>query len=116
MKLFKSQEILIKNTRYTVKVAENPITRAWGLSLQKKGKMLFKFRKPTKAAIDMALLSKKLHLYFIDEQKKVIHTEKAHPWTWNPKTWKIYRPNQKYKYLLESFQPLEIKEGDKIEI
>lgn len=116
MKLFKKRQIKIKNTQKTVRIADNPLRRAWGLSLQKEGKMLFKFGKPTRAAIDMALLSKNLHLYFLNEQKEVIQTEEAQPWTWNPKTWKIYRPNQKYKYLLESFEPLEIKEGDKIEI
>ena len=116
MKLFKKQQIKIKNNQHTVKVANNMLTKAWGLRLQNKGKMLFKFRKPTKAAIDMALLSKKLHLYFLNEQKEVIHIEKAKPWTWSPRTWKVYSPAQKYKYLIESFKPLEVEEGQKIEI
>ncbi len=111
----KKTKIRYQQKTFEAEVANNFLTRAWGLSLRKKGKMLFKFPRKTKASIDMMLLSKPLHLYFLNSQKQIINVQKAQPWTWNPKTWKTYRPNQKYKYLLESFEDLEIKKGHKLE-
>lgn len=112
--LFSETKIQIKDQEHQVKVADNFIARGWGLSLQKEGKMLFKFPRKTEAAIDMALLSKPLNLYFLDEKKGIINIQRAEPWTLKPSSWKIYRPQQKYKYLLESFKDLELQEGDKI--
>ena len=104
------------NSKHEVKVADNILTRAWGLSLKKEGKMLFKFSRNTSAAIDMMLLSRPLYLYFANQEKEIIHKEKAEPWTWNPKTWKTYRPRKKYKYLIETFEPLELEKEDKFQI
>lgn len=107
-------EIKISDQTYEVEVAESFLKRAWGLSLRKEGKMLFKFPRSTNAKIDMALLSKPLYLYFFDSEKELIHIEKARPWTWNPRTWSFYRPKEKYQYLLESFEDLDIEEGDRL--
>lgn len=98
-----------------VEVAENMISRARGLSLRSEGKMLFKFPRPTRAKIDMMLLSRPLHLYFMDEDKEVIEVQKAEPWSWNPRTWKLYSPGSPYSYLLESFEDLGLQEGDEID-
>ncbi len=103
-----------QNKKIEVEVADNPITRAWGLSLRENGKMLFKFPRETKSKVDMMLISKPLHLYFLNSEKKVVNTQKAEPWTFNPKTWKLYSPQQKYRYLLESFKPLKIQEKDQL--
>ncbi len=100
--------------RFKAELAENFLTRAWGLSLRKNGKMLFKFPRKTRARVDMMLLSKPLHLYFIDSNQKIIDIQKAKPWTLNPKTWKTYRPKQSYQYLLESFEDLELEKGTKL--
>lgn len=113
--LHKETEIIINNEKIQVTVADNFLTRSWGLSLKKQGKMLFKFPRKTRAGIDMMLLSQPLYLYFTDSNGKIIHTEKAKPWKINPKTWKIYKPSQKYKYLLESFEKLPIEKGDQIQ-
>ncbi|MFQ3307815.1 MAG: uncharacterized membrane protein (UPF0127 family) [Candidatus Nanohaloarchaea archaeon] len=110
----KTQKVEVGNREITVDIADNFLTRSWGLSFRKQGKMLFKFSEPTKARIDMMLLSKPLWLYFLDENKRVIDIQKAEPWTSNPKTWKLYSPDCKYRYLLESFEELEVKEGDQI--
>lgn len=99
---------------YEVEVAETLLNRAWGLSLRKEGKMLFKFPDNVRAGIDMMMLSKPLHLYFMNEEKRVIEVQEAEPWGVNPKTWKLYRPEKPYRYLLESFKDLDIEEGDKI--
>lgn len=107
-------QITFKDQKIDVELADSFLKRAWGLSRRKEGKMLFKFPRETQAKIDMALLSKPLYLYFFNPDKELIYHEKASPWTWNPKTWSMYSPPGKYRYLLESFEELELKEGDKI--
>lgn len=96
-------------------LADTMLKRAKGLSLKEKGKMLFKFSRDTNASIDMMLLSKPLYLYFMNSDKEVIDVQKAEPWTRNPKTWRLYSPERPYRYLLESFEKLDIEEGQQLE-
>jgi uncharacterized membrane protein (UPF0127 family) len=109
-------QILVGGEEIEVEVAESILSRAWGLSLRKEGKMLFKFPKPTSSSIDMMLLSKPLYLYFFDSDKELIYSEKAQPWSLSPKSWKLYRPEEKYQYLLESFEDLDLEEGEELEL
>lgn len=108
-------EIEINEEPVNVEVADNLLKRVWGLSLRKHGKMLFKFPRDTNAKIDMALLSKPLYLYFFNAEKELIHVEQASPWSWNPMTWKLYSPDKAYRYLLESFEDLDLEVGDDLE-
>jgi len=108
-------EIQIGDQKFEVQVADNFWKRAKGLSFRKEGKMLFKFPGPTNAKIDMAFLSKPLYLYFFNSGGELIHVEKALPWSWNPKTWKLYSPDKKYQYLLESFEKLDLEEEFKLQ-
>lgn len=108
-------KIEIDGEELEVEVAENMFSRARGLSFRREGKMLFKFPRPTRAKIDMMLLSRPLHLYFMDEDKEVIDVQKADPWCWDPRTWKLYSPEEPYTYLLESFEDLGLEEGDEID-
>lgn len=108
------QKIKAGNNTINVKIAENVLRRAIGLSFKENGKMLFKFPFPVKTSIDMMFLSTPLYLYFFDSDKELIHKEKALPWSWNPKTWILYSPEEKYQYLLESFEELDLKKGDKL--
>ena len=112
----KSEKIEVdhKNQSFRAEVADNFLFRAKGLSFRSSGKMLFKFPRGTNASIDMMFLSKPLYLYFMNSEKEVVEIQKAEPWSWNPKTWKLYSPDQKYRYLLESFEKIEIKEGDRL--
>ena len=96
-------------------LADSMIKRAKGLALRESGKMLFNFNRDTNAGIDMMLLSEPLYLYFMNSDKEVIDIQKAEPWTTNPKTWKLYSPRRPYRYLLESFEGLDIDEGQKLE-
>lgn len=98
-----------------VEVAESLYERAKGLSFREEGKMLFKFPRPTRAKIDMMFLSDSLHLYFMDSEKKVIDIQRAEPWSFDPRTWKLYSPGRPYKYLLESFEELNLSEGDAVD-
>ncbi|MFP4038534.1 MAG: DUF192 domain-containing protein [Candidatus Nanohaloarchaea archaeon] len=99
---------------YDVEVADTFLSRAKGLSFRDEGKMFFRFSRPTNARIDMMFLSRPLYLYFFDSERKLIHSEKAEPWSFNPKTWRFYRPEKRYQYLLESFEDLGLEEGDRI--
>lgn len=111
----KTVELEIGGEDFKVEVADSMISRVRGLSLREEGKMLFKFPRPTRAKIDMMLLSKPLNLYFMDSKGEVIDVQEAEPWGWDPRTWKLYSPDRPYSYLLESFEDLDLEEGDKID-
>lgn len=95
-------------------VADSVWRRALGLSFRSKGKMLFKFPNDTRAPIDMMLMRRKLFLYFMNSEKKIIHVEEAHPWYKLPRKL-LHRPEESYRYLLESFEQLDLEKGDKVE-
>ncbi|MFB6216843.1 MAG: DUF192 domain-containing protein [Candidatus Aenigmatarchaeota archaeon] len=107
-------EIEAENRTFSVEVSRGFLERAWGLSLRSEGKMLFDFGGYTRASIDMMLLSRPLHLYFLNSDGEVIDARKAEPWSFDPRTWKLYSPGRSYRYLLESFENLELEEGDKL--
>lgn len=100
---------------FEAELADGFMSRFWGLSLRSSGKMLFAFPWDTRASIDMMLLSEPLYLYFIDSEKEVIDVQKAEPWGWKPATWRLYGPETKFRYLLESFEKLDIEKGEKLE-
>lgn len=108
-------EIEIGSGVVEAELADSFFRQFWGLSLRNEGKMLFDFKGETRALIDMALLSDSLYLYFIDSDKEVLEVQKAEPWGFDPRSWKLYRPNEPYSYLLESFDKLEIDQGDRLE-
>ena len=107
-------KVKINNREIETEVADSVLKRAIGLSLRKRGKMLFKFPNDVRAPIDMMLMRRKLFLYFMNSEKEVIYTEEAKPWYKLPRKL-LHRPEQKYRYLLESFEELDLEEGDKIE-
>jgi len=115
--MLKKQLIRVKTGQesFEAEVADNIVKKFWGLSLRNSGKMLFVFSRDVKTSIDMMLLSEPLYLYFLDSDKKVVEKMKAQPWTWSPRTWKLYRPEKKYRYLLESFQELKLEKDDVLE-
>lgn len=95
-------------------LADNVLAHFLGMRFHESGKMLFKFYRESRPGIDMLFVPKPLHLYFLNQDKKVVDVRKAEPWGLNPKTWKFYRPNEKSKYLLESFRPLDLEEGEQL--
>jgi len=108
-------EVKVGGKVFEADLADSFLSRARGLSFSSESKMLFSFSGSTRARIDMMFLSSPLYLYFMTPDKKVIEVQKAEPWSWNPRTWSLYYPGQKYSYLLESFEDLGIEEGDRIE-
>lgn len=110
----KKETVKVKEKSFEVEVADNFYTRARGLSFRNEGKMLFKFSRESNAKIDMMLLSRPLHLYFINSEKKIIDVQNAEPWSFDPRSWRLYSPRRPYRYLLESFEDLALEKGDKI--
>lgn len=106
-------EIEASGEAFEAEVVETVFQRMKGLSFRGEGKMLFVFSRDTRARIDMMFLSKPLYLYFLNAEKEVVEIRKAEPWTKNPLSWKLYSPSGSYRYLLESFEPLEVEEGEK---
>ena len=96
-------------------LADSFFSKFWGLSMKTSGKMLFVFKLQSKPTIDMMLVQKPLHLYFLDEKKNIVDVKFAEPWTLNPWTWRLYRPEKDAKFLLESFEDLGLEEGDELE-
>jgi uncharacterized membrane protein (UPF0127 family) len=110
-------EIEIRTDKHSLKadLAENVLHHCRGMRFRTEGKMLFKFPRENQAAIDMLAVPKPLELYFIDSDGRVVESQTARPVTPNPFTWKLYRPDATYQYLLESFEPLDIQEGEKVD-
>jgi uncharacterized membrane protein (UPF0127 family) len=107
-------KIDIGNREIEADVADSVLKRSLGLSFRTEGKMLFKFPRDTRAPIDMMLMRKRLYLYFMNSEKKVIHVEVAEPWYRMPKKL-FHRPESSYKFVLESFEELDVEEGDCLE-
>lgn len=108
-------EISVSNKTFDAEIADTFLSKFAGFRLRSEGKMIFKFSEDSKAFIDMMLVPETLYLYFLDSDKNVIEIQKAEPWSLNPKTWKLYRPDKPYRYLLESFEKLELSKDDTLE-
>lgn len=110
-----NEEITVNGETFEAEVADSLFTRAKGLSFRSRGKMLFKFPRDTRGKIDMVFLSRPLYLYFMDSSGEVIDVQEAEPWSFDPRTWRLYSPGRSYRYLLESFEELDVSEGDVME-
>lgn len=113
--MVKKVEIESGGDKFDAEVAESILAKSIGLSFRSSGKMLFSFTGLGRPPIDMMLVPEPLNLYFLDEDKQVVDVQYAEPWGLNPRTWRIYRPEQNSKFLLESFEDLDLEEGDTLE-
>jgi uncharacterized membrane protein (UPF0127 family) len=109
-------EISIEDRTFEAELADSILKRARGLSFRSSGKMLFRFDRDTLASIDMMFLSEPLYLYFMDSSGEILEVQRAEPWGYHPRTWNLYSPEEPYRYLLESFEKLELEEGDQLEL
>ena len=115
--MFSKSEIQIEATEdsFKAELADTFLSKFIGFRFCSEGKMLFPFSRDTNALIDMMLVPEPLYLYFIDSDKQVMEVQKADPWSLNPRTWRFYRSEESYQYLLESFEKLDLAEGDKLQ-
>lgn len=107
-------EVQLEGKKFEAELADTLLKRSWGLSRRSQGKMLFVFLRSGRPGIDMMLVPEPLYLYFLDGEKEVVDVQRAEPWNLDPRTWKVYRPEKDSKYLLESFEELDIEKGDEL--
>ncbi|MCD6226213.1 MAG: DUF192 domain-containing protein [Candidatus Aenigmarchaeota archaeon] len=99
--------MIVKNRAKTteiknVKVANSIISKIKGLIFKKKGRLLLKFWFQDYHKIWMLFMKFPIDLVFIDKNKKIVDIiENIKPITFDIKTWKIYSPKKKCKYILE---------------
>lgn len=96
------KNITKKSEINNVKIADSFISKTRGLMFKKKGRLLLKFWFQDYHKIWMPFMKFSIDLVFIDKNKKIVGIiENTRPISFNPKTWKIYGPNKKCKYILE---------------
>lgn len=95
-------------------VADNLWKRMLGLSFSKRRNMFFPLPFEGRWSLWMFAVGYHLKMIFIDSDKTVIDIKEAEPLSFNPKTWKIYKPKKSCKYILETPYNLKVKIGDKL--
>lgn len=91
-----------KNKTITAMHAKSVPALTRGLMFRNTGNMLLEFPLSARHGIWMLFMRYPLDLIFIDRQKKITEIKKnILPLTLNPRTWKIYHPGKKAKYILE---------------
>lgn len=84
-----------------------------GLRFRSEGSMIFDVRGGE--LVDMALVRGDLHLYFISDGSLIQKIEASH-WGLNPLNWELYRVPSDAEYMLESFEELDMEEGDEVNL
>lgn len=87
-----------------VEVADTVFSKMRGLMFRTLGKgegLLMKFSDVRKWKIWMLFVPKDLGLIFLNEDGIVVDKMVAERITLNPKTWNIYEPERKCKYIIE---------------
>ncbi len=100
---------------FEASLADDVFSKFMGLRFRDEGKMLFTFEYGSWASIDMMFVPRPLYLYFMDRDKTVIDVQKAEPWGPDPRSWRFYSSKSRFYYLLESFEKLEVEEGERLE-
>ena len=107
-------KIKLKSKTIQADVADDMIKRMMGLSLQEKKNMFFPMPYEDRWSLWMFAVRYPLFMIFIDKNKKVVDVQRGIPITTDPKTWKLYIPKEKCKYILETPFNLKVKIGDKL--
>jgi len=99
---------LVSGERIEAELADGFLSRILGMRFRSEGKMLFTFRLESRPVIDMLFVPTELKLVFLDKDKQVVDIKEAVPW-------RLYRPEEPAKFLLESSEPVEVEKGDRLE-
>lgn len=116
MKIYANDETFIED----VKVAKGILSKMRGLmfrNINNDEGMLFIFKRPSRKSMWMPFVPQDLSIFYLNSEKEVIDKKIAKKLSLNPKTWKIYKPKEKCKYVLECHKEKleDIKIGDKLE-
>jgi len=105
---------LTKRTKFNSELAKDIFSQALGLSFSKrKRNMLFIFPIARRWDFWMLGMFYDLWISFIDDKGRVFEQLRAGKMTFNPKTWRIYRPLKSCRYILETPEKL-VSIGDKL--
>jgi len=97
-------------------VAKGLWSQIKGLMFERKKKnMLFVFPYKNRWSFWMFGVAYPLQIIFMDENKRVLEVQYAQKMAWHPRTWKIYKPKEPCKYVLECAYPLDVSPGDVLE-
>jgi len=107
-------EIKLKNSIIEADVADTFYKRLMGLSFSEKRNMFFPLSFEGRWSLWMFGVRYPIKMIFIDKDKTVIDIKEAIPLSFDPKTWKTYKPRKSCKYILETPFNLKIKIGDRI--
>lgn len=80
---------------------ESIVEKWMGLRFQADGRAFFSFSRPTRGAIDMLFVRTPLDIAFLDAEMRIMEIHGAFPVTLHPVTWRLYRPQDSYRYVLE---------------
>lgn len=100
MQLEKDDEKIIGSLKY----ADSPLKRIKGLmfkELEEDEGLLMEFKNNSKWSLWMLFVPQDLALFFMNEEGKVVDKKLGEKMTLDPRTWKIYKPEEKCKYVLE---------------
>ena len=73
--------------------------------------MLFTFSREARWGVEMPFCES-MDVVFFDAQCRVVDVQHATPWSRDPRTWKIYRPREKCRYVLELPPGCSFRTGD----
>ncbi|NIM47132.1 MAG: hypothetical protein GTN40_03170 [Candidatus Aenigmarchaeota archaeon] len=107
-------KIKLKGSTIEAEVADNFLKRAVGLSFSKKKNMFFHLSYEDKWSLWMFAVRYPIKMIFIDKSKIVIDIKEGKPLSFDPKTWRTYKPKKHCKYVLETPFNLKVKIGDKL--
>lgn len=99
--------MIVKNTSKrtsinNVGLSSNLLSNAIGLMFRKNGRLLLRMRREGFPAIWMPFMRFSIDTAFIDSYKKVVDIRKnVRPLSLDPRTWRLYVPRQRCRYVLE---------------
>lgn len=106
--------IKVNGKKIEAEVADDFFKRMVGLTLSRRKNMLFIMDYDSRWSMWMFTLRYPIKMIFIDKKKKVVDIKEGVPITSDPKTWKVYTPEEKCKYILETPFDLKVDVGDKL--
>ena len=108
--------IKLKNKIIEAELADNLWKHAIGLSFSwKRRNMLFVFPFEGKFSFWMFGMFYPIKIIFLDKTKTVKEIFDARPLSFNFESWRTYKPKEKYRYVLETFEDYKIRKGDKLD-
>lgn len=90
---------------------ETLLEKGIGLRFRESGRAFFSFDAPTRQPFDMLFVRGPLDIAFLDKEMRIMEIHGAFPVTLHPITWRTYRPNEPYQYVLETEQEMLLEQG-----